>query len=85
MIEEIKSNIEKTLNFLREGNAEEAKAFFNQSVSKIIEEKLVEDEKYFQLRMFLVELDDYLNDKAVQIVGSTNLEELEKSYSELVF
>jgi len=34
--------------------------------------------------MFLVELDDYLNDLAVQILGSTNLEELQKSYSEIV-
>jgi hypothetical protein len=79
-----RKNIEETLQLLRDGDADTARTFFNTTLAKLYEKELASDEKYFQLTMFLGELDDYLNDGAVQILGATNLEELQKSYSEIV-
>lgn len=82
-LKKLKNDIERTLNFLREGTSAEARAFFNTNIGKNYEKELAVDNKYFQLKMFLMELDDYLNDKTVKIIGSTNLEELNKSYLDI--
>lgn len=79
-----KKNTEEVLCLLRDCDREAAQMVFNTTLAKLYEKELASDEKYFQFKMFLSELDDYLNDPAVQIVGSTNLEELQKSYLEII-
>lgn len=80
----ILKDIEHTILLLRSGEDFEARNFFNEHIQGTYKKIVSEREDLFQLKMFLQELDDYVNDPVVRIVNATTLDELTKSYIELV-
>lgn len=76
----IYTHIEQIIRHLRSKQEAEARSLFNEHIAPHLAEITSKDHPLSSMTFFIYELDDYLNNEGLKILGATNLSKVLDSY-----
>lgn len=80
---ELFEKVEEVVLLLKTGDEEKASSIFNEEILPVYENVFEKDNKLEPLKLFIMELDEYINDESMKILGATTLNEIISEFLDL--